>query len=114
MKADSAPPVSISAAITAGSRRPATCRIRRLTIWPLPLRVRPSLRMNMAQTVTTASLLKPDSASCRRHDAGDGERAHDEQRNEVHAQDLGDEQDHRDGEDDENEGDVLSHGGLAT
>ncbi len=29
----------------------------------MPVRVSPSLRMNMAQTVTTAALLNPDSAS---------------------------------------------------
>jgi hypothetical protein len=63
MNAERAPPTSISAAITAGSRRPATCSMRRLAICPLPLRLRPSLRMNIAHTVTTASLLNPESAS---------------------------------------------------
>ena len=63
MNADSTPDTSMITAIMRASPRPAQGSSRRPSASATPVRVNPALRMNMAQTVMTAGLLKPASAS---------------------------------------------------
>ena len=62
MNAESTPAVIMMTMIIATSRRPASRMTWRPIISAIPVRVRPSLRMNMAQTVMTALLLNPANA----------------------------------------------------
>ena len=63
MKADSTAAVSMMTMIRAISRPPASFITWLPMISAIPVRVRPSLSMNIAQTVMTALLLKPAKAS---------------------------------------------------
>ncbi len=63
MNADSTAAVSMIRAISRISPLPASRSTWRPTRPAMPVRDSPPLRMNTAQTVITAGLLKPDSAS---------------------------------------------------
>ena len=62
MNAESTAPVTMMTKISVTSRRPPRRMTWRPMMSAIPVRVRPSLRMNMAQTVMTALLLKPANA----------------------------------------------------
>ena len=62
MNADSTAPVIMMTTIIATSRRPAMRMTWRPMMSAMPVRVSPSLRMNIAQTVITALLEKPANA----------------------------------------------------
>ncbi len=63
MKADRTAAVTMITMIIAISRRPASRMTWRPMMSAMPVRVRPSLRMNMAQTVMTALFENPANAS---------------------------------------------------
>ena len=63
MNAESTPAVIMITMIIAISRRPASRITWRPIMSAIPVRVSPSLRMNIAQTVITALLLNPANAS---------------------------------------------------
>ena len=63
MKPDKAPAISMIIKISRASPLPARRRMRCPIDPATPVRAKPALRINTAQTVTTAALLKPDSAS---------------------------------------------------
>ena len=62
MKNDSPPEVSITTITSVDSRVPAILMTWRPSSFAMPVRVMPSLRMNIAQTVMTAALPNPEMA----------------------------------------------------
>ena len=95
MKADSTAPVIMMTKIIVISRRPPRRMTWRPMMSAIPVRVRPSLRMNIAQTVITALLLKPANASLESTRPVTASAPRTSKRNEVHANDFADEQDQR-------------------
>ena len=65
--------------------------------------------MNIAQTVITALLLKPANAPFGIDEPGNCQRAENEQRDQVHADDFADEQDQRNAENHQDYENVARH-----